>query len=145
MEAYGAAKARLFGAPGLAPRVINVDDPFGERLAREASGARLTVTTRAAGAAAQLPGGAQFVRAARITPDPGGLSIEVESSFGSVQLPVRLMGAFNADNALTVLAGLPASNTPSKNGSPAPALTRPGTAPTGDSREPSRPPPAHLH
>jgi len=41
MEAYGAAKARLFGAPGLAHRVINVDDPFGERLAREASGARL--------------------------------------------------------------------------------------------------------
>jgi len=35
MEAYGAAKARLFGAPGLAHRVINVDDPFGERLARE--------------------------------------------------------------------------------------------------------------
>jgi len=46
------------------------------------------------------------VRAARITPDPGGLSIEVESSFGSVQLPVRLMGEFNVDNALTVLAVL---------------------------------------
>ena len=124
MEAYGAAKARLFGAPGLAHRVINVDDPFGERLAREASGARLTVTTRAAGAAAQLPGGVQFVRAARITPDPGGLLIEVESSFGAVQLPVRLMGEFNVDNALTVLAVLLAWNIPLKDAAHALSLSR---------------------
>jgi UDP-N-acetylmuramoyl-L-alanyl-D-glutamate--2,6-diaminopimelate ligase len=124
MEAYGAAKARLFGVPGLAHRVINVDDPFGERLAREASGARLTATTRAAGAAARLPGGAQFVRAARITPDPGGLSIEVESSFGSVQLPVRLMGEFNVDNALTVLAVLLAWNIPLKDAAHALSLSR---------------------
>jgi UDP-N-acetylmuramoyl-L-alanyl-D-glutamate--2,6-diaminopimelate ligase len=121
MEAYGAAKARLFGAPGLAHRVINVDDPFGERLAREASGARLTATTRAA---AQLPGGAQFVRAARVTPDPGGLLIEVESSFGSVQLPVRLMGEFNVDNALTVLAVLLAWNIPLKDAAHALSLSR---------------------
>jgi UDP-N-acetylmuramoyl-L-alanyl-D-glutamate--2,6-diaminopimelate ligase len=124
MEAYGAAKARLFGAPGLAHRVINVDDPFGERLAREASSARLTATTRAAGSAAQLPGGVQFVRAARITPDPGGLSIEVESSFGSVQLPVRLMGEFNVDNALTVLAVLLAWNIPLKDAAHALSLSR---------------------
>src|SRR5205823_4844829 len=50
MEAYGAAKARLFAAPGLAHRVINVDDPFGARLAEEGSTASLTVTTRAAAA-----------------------------------------------------------------------------------------------
>ena len=124
MEAYAAAKARLFGVPGLAHRVINVDDPFGERLAREASGARLTATTRAAGAAAQLPGGVQFVRAARITPDPGGLLIEVESSFGAVQLPVRLMGEFNVDNALTVLAVLLAWHIPLKDAAHALSLSR---------------------
>ena len=124
MEAYAAAKARLFGVPGLAHRVINVDDPFGERLAREASSARLTATTRAAGSAAQLPGGVQFVRAARITPDPGGLSIEVESSWGAVQLPVRLMGEFNVDNALTVLAVLLAWNIPLKDAAHALSLSR---------------------
>src|ERR1700680_1737273 len=123
MEAYGAAKARLFGAPGLAHRVINVDDPFGERLGREASGARLTATTRAAGAAARLPGGAQFVRAARVTPDPGGLLIEVESSWGAVRLPVRLMGEFNVDNALTVLAVLLAWNIPLKDAAHALSLS----------------------
>ena len=124
MEAYAAAKARLFGVPGLAHRVINVDDPFGERLAREASSARLTATTRAAGSAAQLPGGVQFVRAARITPDPGGLSIEVESSWGAVQLPVRLMGEFNVDNALTVLAVLLAWNIPLEEAAHALSLSR---------------------
>jgi len=109
MEAYGAAKARLFAAPGLAHRVINVDDPFGARLAEEGSTASLTVTTRAAAA---LPRGARFVRAARLTPDPGGLVIEVESSFGGAQLPLRLMGEFNVDNALTVLAVLLTWNIP---------------------------------
>src|SRR4030088_3573839 len=85
MEAYGAAKERLFAWPGLAHRVINIDDPFGARLAAEGSTASLTLTTRAAAA---LPRGVQFVRAARITPEPGGLSIAVESSYGSAQLAV---------------------------------------------------------
>src|SRR5207248_504769 len=52
MEAYGAAKARLFGWARLAHRVINVDDAFGARLAGAPSSAPLTVTTRAAHAAA---------------------------------------------------------------------------------------------
>jgi len=121
MEAYGAAKERLFSWPGLAHRVINIDDPFGARLAAEDSTASLTLTTRAAAA---LPCGAQFVRAARITPEPGGLSIAVESSYGSAQLPVRLMGEFNADNALTVLAVLLAWNIPLAEAARALSLSR---------------------
>ena len=102
MDAYGAAKARLFAWPDLAHRIINIDDAFGARLAAEDSSAKLTVTTRGA----PPPRGASFVRAARATPDPAGLLIEVDSSWGAVQLPVRLMGEFNVDNALTVLAVL---------------------------------------
>src|SRR5256884_3354424 len=109
MEAYGAAKARLLALPGLAHRVINVDDPFGARRAEEGSTAGLTVPTRASAA---LPRGLQFVRAARVPPDPGGPLIEVQSSFGGAQLPLRLMGEFNVDNALTVLAVLLAWNIP---------------------------------
>jgi UDP-N-acetylmuramoyl-L-alanyl-D-glutamate--2,6-diaminopimelate ligase len=115
MEAYGAAKARLFHWPGLASRVINIDDPFGAALAAAmarlqpqaatASAGRLVVTTRVAGAVA-LPEGAQYVRAARVQAEPGGLTIDIESSWGAVQLPVRLVGEFNVDNALTVLAVL---------------------------------------
>jgi UDP-N-acetylmuramoyl-L-alanyl-D-glutamate--2,6-diaminopimelate ligase len=104
MDAYGTAKARLFGFPGLAHRVINVDDPFGAALAARDSPARLTVTTRVAHF--HPPGAAQFVRAVRVTPDPGGLGIVIDSSWGTAELTVRLMGEFNVDNSLTVLAVL---------------------------------------
>ena len=103
MEAYGAAKARLFRFPGLVQRVINIDDPLGAALAAEPAPGRLTVTTRVA---AQALGGAQFVRALRVTPDPTGLGIAVDSSYGQAELAVRLMGEFNVDNCLTVLAVL---------------------------------------
>ena len=111
MEHYGAAKARLFAWPGLESRVINFDDPFGAELARASSAARLILTTRRAGAAT-LPAGAQFVRATRIQAEPTGLTLEVESSWGAALLPVRLMGEFNVENALTVLAVLLAWDIP---------------------------------
>jgi UDP-N-acetylmuramoyl-L-alanyl-D-glutamate--2,6-diaminopimelate ligase len=112
MAAYGAAKARLFAWPDLRQRVINVDDPFGARLAAAASGAPLIVTAR--NAASTVPAGARYVRARRVRPDPGGLVIEVDSSWGAAELPVRLVGEFNADNALTVLAVLLAWEIPLK-------------------------------
>jgi UDP-N-acetylmuramoyl-L-alanyl-D-glutamate--2,6-diaminopimelate ligase len=59
-----------------------------------------------------VPPGAQFVRARRVRAEALGLLIDVESSFGSVELPVRLIGEFNVDNALTVLAVLLACGFP---------------------------------
>ena len=112
MEHYGAAKARLFAWPGLTCRVINFDDPFGAVLARTASPARLILTTRAARGSAALPTGAEFVCATRVQAESTGLTIEVESSWGTVELPVRLMGEFNVENALTVLAVLLAWDIP---------------------------------
>jgi UDP-N-acetylmuramoyl-L-alanyl-D-glutamate--2,6-diaminopimelate ligase len=122
MERYGAAKARLFAFPHLAERVINIDDPFGAELARTAAHcapdagslqpatpARLIVTMRTAAA---VPPGAQFVRARRVQLQPEGLAIEVDSSFGSGELALRLVGEFNVDNALTVLAVLLAWDIP---------------------------------
>lgn len=105
MQAYGAAKARLFAAPGLARRIINIDDAFGAALAAAPATAPLIVTTRAAAGTA-LPSGAQFVRATQVRPESAGLAVTVESSFGDVELPLRLIGEFNVDNALTVLAVL---------------------------------------
>jgi UDP-N-acetylmuramoyl-L-alanyl-D-glutamate--2,6-diaminopimelate ligase len=125
MEHYGAAKARLFAWPGLGTRVINYDDPFGAELARAAAAsstappaqtpagaARLILTTRRARGRAALPAGAQFVCATRVQAEPTGLTIEVESSWGAIELPVRLMGEFNVENALTVLAVLLAWDIP---------------------------------
>jgi UDP-N-acetylmuramoyl-L-alanyl-D-glutamate--2,6-diaminopimelate ligase len=109
MEAYGAAKARLFSWPGLSYRVINVDDPFGAQLAARAGGGPLIVTARESSA---VPPGARFVHARQIRPEPAGLLIEVHSSWGDIELPVRLVGEFNVDNALTVLAVLLAWDIP---------------------------------
>jgi UDP-N-acetylmuramoyl-L-alanyl-D-glutamate--2,6-diaminopimelate ligase len=112
MEAYGTAKARLFTWPSLVNRVINVDDPFGAELAIQPSPARLVITSQKSAVLVRTMRHAQYVRAARATPDPGGLLIGVETSWGSAELTVRLIGEFNVDNVLTVLAVLLAWNIP---------------------------------
>ena len=112
MEAYGAAKARLFSWPSLANRIINVDDAFGQRLASQLSPARLVITTQKGAPAGGALGNAEYVRASRVTPDPAGLVIGVDSSWGPGELTVRLIGEFNVDNVLTVLAVLLSWNIP---------------------------------
>jgi UDP-N-acetylmuramoyl-L-alanyl-D-glutamate--2,6-diaminopimelate ligase len=111
MTAYADAKARLFAWPGLALRVINVDDEFGAQLAGQLSAAQLVITTRG-GARREPPPGARVVRAVRVEAVISGLHIDVESSWGEARLNVPLIGEFNADNALTVLAVLLAWNIP---------------------------------
>jgi UDP-N-acetylmuramoyl-L-alanyl-D-glutamate--2,6-diaminopimelate ligase len=111
MTAYAEAKARLFAWPGLAVRVINVDDEFGARLAGQLSAARLVITARGC-AAPSAPRGAKIVRAVRVEAAVSGLLLEVESSWGAAKLGVPLIGEFNADNALTVLAVLLAWDIP---------------------------------
>lgn len=103
MEAYGATKARLFAWP-LAHRIVNVDDQFGAELASRLSSSGLVLTSRLA----TVPAGskAKQVRAVRMTPQHAGLSIEVESSWGDAGFNVPLIGEFNVDNVLTVLAVL---------------------------------------
>ena len=111
MTAYADAKARLFAWPGLALRVINIDDEFGAGLAGQVSAAQLVITTRA-GARHEPPAGARVVRAVRVEAAISGLIIDVESSWGAARLNVPLIGEFNADNALTVLAVLLAWDIP---------------------------------
>jgi UDP-N-acetylmuramoyl-L-alanyl-D-glutamate--2,6-diaminopimelate ligase len=106
MEAYGAAKARLFSWPTLTHRVINVDDAFGTKLAAQLSASRLVITSRVAAATTGSWRRAEHVRAVRATPKPAGLEIDIESSWGTAELTVPLIGEFNVDNVLTVLAVL---------------------------------------
>jgi len=111
MAAYAEAKARLFAWPGVALRVINVDDEFGARLATQLSPAQLVITTRGSAMPAAPPD-ARVVRAVRVAAVASGLVVDVESSWGPAQLNVPLIGEFNADNALTVLAVLLAWDIP---------------------------------
>lgn len=114
MDAYGAAKARLFQRETLAVRVINVDDAFGAQLAAQDAPGRLVVTTRSErpAVADEVLRHAQLVRAARAQAEPTGLEIDIESSWGSAPLSVSLVGDFNIDNVLTVLAVLLSADIP---------------------------------
>ncbi len=109
MDAYGAAKARLFDWSQLGARIINIDDEFGAELARrlesERPGAPLFVTTRNLEAAQQAASrGGEYLCAEHVSMSREGLTLGLLSSRGSAELVSPLRGAFNAENLLTVLA-----------------------------------------
>jgi UDP-N-acetylmuramoyl-L-alanyl-D-glutamate--2,6-diaminopimelate ligase len=114
MTAYGAAKAQLLAWPTLAARVINVDDPFGLELAqlsaRDPRPSQLFRTSRHP--QTQLSGDADWVCGAAVRADRDGLEIEIQSSRGPAQLASPLIGDFNVDNLLSVLAVLLAWDVP---------------------------------
>ena len=103
MQAYGAAKARLFETPGLACAVLNLDDAFGARLAQRlaARGVRVIGYGRAAQ-------DGEFLRAARVAPE----RLEIVSRWGRAQTAFRPLGEFNVANALGVLGCLLAHGMP---------------------------------
>jgi UDP-N-acetylmuramoyl-L-alanyl-D-glutamate--2,6-diaminopimelate ligase len=116
MESYGATKAKLFNWPTLAARVINVDDPFGLELARarlQSAGAvqsRLFLTSQRSNE--WLTSGADFVYTAGVRASTTGLTLDIESSRGEALLRSHLIGDFNVDNLLSVLATLLAWDIP---------------------------------
>jgi len=81
-------------------RIFNVDDPFGSALAaRPSFSGRIACSRRAATAAPYL-----FAR--DIGFDAAGTAFTLESSFGGARLHTSLLGEFNVDNVLAVLAAL---------------------------------------
>ena len=96
MEAYGAAKAKLFGWPGLRAAVINIDDDYGRALFDAEPPDLLHIGTSARG----NPDAA--VRAEHITLDQGGIGFDLVVR--DARHPVRspLLGRFNVDNLLAV-------------------------------------------
>jgi UDP-N-acetylmuramoyl-L-alanyl-D-glutamate--2,6-diaminopimelate ligase len=93
MEHYFRAKARLFES---APAAVNVDDPYGRRLAGEAGGPLLTYA-RADAAAAVRPHAVEI--------GPGGvISLIATTPRGALPLDVGLRGGFNVENVLCAVA-----------------------------------------
>ncbi|HNR23054.1 MAG TPA: UDP-N-acetylmuramoyl-L-alanyl-D-glutamate--2,6-diaminopimelate ligase [Steroidobacteraceae bacterium] len=105
MAEYGAAKAMLLSWPTLTTRIINIDDPFGSALARAHAGdsGRLVTVSRRDHA---------NVRASAVRAATCGVEIDVATDWGAGTLATRLIGDFNADNALAVLALLLAWDVP---------------------------------
>jgi UDP-N-acetylmuramoyl-L-alanyl-D-glutamate--2,6-diaminopimelate ligase len=103
MESYAATKARLFQREELESRVINVDDPAGRQLAIDPRGrGRLIVTSRGHQSRARAAAG--FVRAMHVGLSPRGIELEFDSSWGPGELVSSLLGDFNVENLLTVIA-----------------------------------------
>ncbi|MGH8885364.1 MAG: UDP-N-acetylmuramoyl-L-alanyl-D-glutamate--2,6-diaminopimelate ligase [Egibacteraceae bacterium] len=97
LEDYYAAKARLFHPEYTRVGVVNVDDPWGRRLATAAPVAVLRVSP--SGAAADADVAALDVEAGRV-----GSTLTVACAGERVRLRVRLPGRFNVANALCALA-----------------------------------------
>jgi len=98
MEAYGAAKAKLFKWPSLAFSVLNKDDPFSETL-REVIGSKSNV----------LDYGVEDANVQRHgcfasdTDFSKGVSAQIRTPAGVFALVSPLMGRFNLDNLLATI------------------------------------------
>ncbi|MEZ5512388.1 MAG: UDP-N-acetylmuramoyl-L-alanyl-D-glutamate--2,6-diaminopimelate ligase [Steroidobacteraceae bacterium] len=109
MAAYGAVKARLLQHPELSARIINVDDAFGVDLAkRPAQPGHLVVTsgTHSGQRLAREFPAVRYVCATASERTVRGLSLSIDSSWGSGRIDTSLVGDFNVDNILLVLAAL---------------------------------------
>ena len=103
MEAYAAAKARLFETEGLACAVLNLDDAFGVMLAQRCGARGLRTIGYSLSSAAVVPGSVtEFVAAARIAPD----YLELTSNWGKARTDFHQVGRFNVANALGVVGCL---------------------------------------
>ncbi len=103
MEAYGAAKRRLFVLPGLKHAVINLDDAFGLTLAGSLpAGVECTGYTLEG---RRSPAG-RTLAAEKLALNSGGLTFDVGGDLGRGHVDSRLLGRFNAQNLLAVLGAL---------------------------------------
>ncbi len=107
MEAYAAAKARLFFRPGLKCAVLNMDDAFGAALARRITATGVHVVGYGFKELQDLNQETLMVLQGRnLKTSSCGLDFDVEFDGGSVELKTGLLGDFNASNLLGVLATL---------------------------------------
>ena len=111
MEAYGAAKARLFEGDGLRHLIINTGDAFGRDLATRCGG-RAALTAVCVG---DSDFGRQATRSlcvSDVLPGVHGLGLQISGSLGERLVKTQLMGRFNAENAVIVLGCLLALDVP---------------------------------
>ncbi|WP_410500001.1 UDP-N-acetylmuramoyl-L-alanyl-D-glutamate--2,6-diaminopimelate ligase [Chitinibacter sp. S2-10] len=115
MQAYGAAKAKLFEWEGLQAAVINADDPFGREL--------IGFTK-----AKQIYSYGFFngdLRCTQLESSLKGITLSVETPLGATTIESALLGRFNASNLLACLGVLLAQGVPLAQASAALEKIRP--------------------
>ncbi|MCK9258548.1 MAG: UDP-N-acetylmuramoyl-L-alanyl-D-glutamate--2,6-diaminopimelate ligase [Azoarcus sp.] len=107
MDAYAAAKARLFDLPGVGESVINLDDAFGLTQARRllAAGRRVLGYTRIASNADAVPG-ARVLVGDGLETTASGLRFTAIWEGRKFDLQVRMVAPFNVSNLLAVIGAL---------------------------------------
>ena len=95
MEAYGAAKARLFAWPSLQSAVINIDDDFGARLADQVRGGVRVIRTGTRRQDVEI-------HASDIATGVTGLNFTLWIEAERHPVSTRLIGRFNVSNLLGV-------------------------------------------
>ncbi|MEY3201649.1 MAG: putative UDP-N-acetylmuramoylalanyl-D-glutamate-2,6-diaminopimelate ligase [Pseudomonadota bacterium] len=109
MEAYGAAKAKLFAMPGLKYAVINLDDEFGLALAKSLAGRVDRIGYTQQGAPFGPLVAERVIVASRVDVSGAGLSFSVMVGDEEAQAHAYLAGQFNVSNLLAVIGTLIAS------------------------------------
>ena len=95
MESYAAAKHRLLAWPGIAARVIDIDDAQGRRWAGEAGARLLTCGVRSSDA---------MVRFVADADAHGVVRGHLSTPMGTIVARTSLIGEFNANNLAAVVA-----------------------------------------
>lgn len=101
MQSYAAAKRKLFHWPDLRCAVLNADDEFGREIVMELQDLGHRVLTYGLEAGDVCGSALQFSHQ--------GLSMQVQTPFGSGVLRAGVLGRFNAYNLLAVLGAMLAS------------------------------------
>ena len=101
MQAYAAAKAKLFVECAPSAAVINVDDAFGEELAK-------TLTIPVIRVSKRQPFADVFLTSCSCSLE--GLDMQVRTPSGPIALKTRLVGEHNAENVLITLGVMTALN-----------------------------------
>ena len=100
MQAYGAAKARLFAWPTIEAAVINLDDPFGAELMQSVAAHVRRIGVSSHGA----PGASLRADDSRLSTE--GLHFTLAEGGNRFDISSPLLGRFNIDNLLAVAGAL---------------------------------------
>ncbi|WP_411562630.1 UDP-N-acetylmuramoyl-L-alanyl-D-glutamate--2,6-diaminopimelate ligase [Pseudomonas shirazensis] len=106
MQAYEAAKAKLFAWPNLRSQVVNLDDEFGRRLAEDFARKPIAdhVETRLLSYSLENPEASLYCREAKF--DDDGVRAVLVTAQGESILRSQLLGRFNLSNVLAAIAAL---------------------------------------